>query len=96
MNLNGMTDAELVKALRTESLYRDKATLEIMDYCMEAAGRIEQLSAELARVTEERDAAVGEMASSTNKCDFCRNGLCCKLNGTAGCKFEWREIKEDE
>ena len=28
---------ELIERLRTESLYRDKATLEIMDLCMEAA-----------------------------------------------------------
>ena len=32
-----MADQELIRALRTESLYKDKATLEIMDLCMEAA-----------------------------------------------------------
>ena len=34
---------ELIKKLRTESLYRDKATLEIMDLCMEAATAITDL-----------------------------------------------------
>lgn len=34
---------KLIEKLRTESLYKDKATLEIMDLCMEAADAIEQL-----------------------------------------------------
>ena len=37
---------ELIKKLRTESLYIDKATLEIMDLCMEAATAITDLLAE--------------------------------------------------
>ena len=37
---------ELVKHLRTESLNKDKATLEIMDLCMDAADLIESLQAE--------------------------------------------------
>ena len=33
-----MMDIEkLIEQLRTESLYKDKATLEIMDLCMDAA-----------------------------------------------------------
>ena len=40
-----MGTKELVKALRTESRYKDKATLEIMDYCMAAAETIETLEA---------------------------------------------------
>ena len=37
---------KLIDQLRTESLYKDKATLEIMDLCMEAALALEQLQAE--------------------------------------------------
>ena len=33
----------LIDKLRTESLYKDKATLEIMDLCMEAADAIQYL-----------------------------------------------------
>ena len=56
---------KLIEQLRTESLYADKASLEIMDLCMEAATALstlqaenEKLRAELERVTAERDAAV--------------------------------------
>ena len=38
---------KLIEQLRTESLYKDKATLEIMDLCMEAADAIEKLEIEL-------------------------------------------------
>ena len=48
---------KLIERLRTDSLYADKASLEIMDLCMDAATAIETLRAELARVTAERDAA---------------------------------------
>lgn len=37
---------ELVERLRTESLYKDKATLEIMGLCMDAAADITDLLAE--------------------------------------------------
>lgn len=56
---------ELVDKLRTESLYKDKATLEIMDLCMDAAEAIDILQSELERVKSERDAAmeaIGRMA----------------------------------
>ena len=38
---------EIVKKLRTESLYAHKANLEIMDLCMESASLIESLQAQL-------------------------------------------------
>ena len=54
----------LIERLRTESLYADKASLEIMDLCMDAAAAIatlqaenEKLLAELEQVRRERDAA---------------------------------------
>lgn len=43
-----MNTDEIVRELRTESLYKDKATLEIMDLCMSAANLIESLTARLA------------------------------------------------
>ena len=56
---------KLIEQLRTESLYADKASLEIMDLCMEAATALstlqaenEKLRAELEKVMRERDAAV--------------------------------------
>ena len=35
---------KLIEQLRTESLYKDKATLEIMDLCMEAADKLERIN----------------------------------------------------
>ena len=56
---------KLIERLRTESLYKDKATLEIMDLCMEAADAISklqaentQLLAELERVAQKYETAV--------------------------------------
>ena len=37
---------KLIERLRTESLYADKASLEIMDLCMEAATALSALQAE--------------------------------------------------
>ena len=60
---------KLIERLRTESLYADKASLEIMDLCMEASTALstlqaenENLRAELEQVTAERDAAVRQVA----------------------------------
>ena len=41
-----MDSEKLIERLRTESLYADKASLEIMDLCMEAATAISTLRAE--------------------------------------------------
>lgn len=41
---------KLIEKLRTESLYKDKATLEIMDLCMDAALALEQLRDESERL----------------------------------------------
>ena len=37
---------KLIEQLRTESLYADKASLEIMDLCMDAAAAIEDTGLE--------------------------------------------------
>jgi hypothetical protein len=41
------TEKELVKKLRTESMYRNKCTLQIMDLCLEAAYKIEHQQNEI-------------------------------------------------
>lgn len=60
---------KLIERLRTESLYADKASLEIMDLCMEAAAVLstlqtenKKLRAELEKVMRERDAAQSLLA----------------------------------
>ena len=44
---------KLIERLRTESLYADKASLEIMDLCMEAATALSTLQAENAQLRGE-------------------------------------------
>ena len=44
---------KLIDKLRTESLYKDKATLEIMDLCMDAATALSTLRAENAQLRAE-------------------------------------------
>ena len=71
---------KLKDMLRTESLYKDKATLEIMDLCMEAATALEQLQAENDRLKEivycycdmciDQDGVLW-CQSCDEKCDYC-------------------------
>ena len=68
---------KLIERLRTESLYADKASLEIMDLCMDAAAAIatlqaenEKLRAELEQVIVERDAAVSWAQKYTESIDM--------------------------
>ena len=61
---------ELIERLRTESLYKDKATLEIMDLCMEASDAIAALSEENARLRAENirwDQVAGEQNKAMDK-----------------------------
>ena len=44
---------KLIEQLRTESLYADKASLEIMDLCMEAATALSTLQAENEKLRDE-------------------------------------------
>lgn len=48
-----MNNKELIERLRTKSLYKDKAALEIMDLCMEAADAIATLMEECAQLRAE-------------------------------------------
>ena len=67
---------KLIERLRTESLYKDKATLEIMDLCMEAADALSTLQAELEKVKAERDAAIKDMCGI---CYLCKNAKSYKI-----------------
>ena len=46
---------KLIEQLRTESLYADKASLEIMDLCMEAATALSTLQAENEKLRSEAE-----------------------------------------
>lgn len=48
---------KLIEQLRTESLYADKASLEIMDLCMEAADALSTLQAENEKLRAELEQA---------------------------------------
>ena len=48
---------KLIERLRTDSLYADKASLEIMDLCMDAATAIETLRAENEKLRAELEQA---------------------------------------
>ena len=56
-----MTNNELIQKLRTESLYKDNATLEIMDLCMEAASALEKATERAEKAERERDAAIKDI-----------------------------------
>lgn len=72
---------KLIEQLRTESLYADKASLEIMDLCMDAATALstlqaenEKLRAELESVRAERNAAVEDVAAIIGDVEEIRRG----------------------
>ena len=78
---------KLIERLRTESLYADKAGLEIMDACMDAATALstlqaenEKLRAELEQVKAGRDAAI-EYLREIEWCAGCKH-----FGGLDGCK----------
>lgn len=95
---------KLIDRLSTESLYADKASLEIMELCMEAATALSTLQAEndklrdeLEKVKAERDAAVSDLETvmaygggNLDTCTFCKNGQCYGRGGTKLCNPEWR------
>lgn len=72
-----MDIGKLIERLRTESLYADKASLEIMDLCMEAATALstlqaenEKLRGELEQVKAEKDAAVESIPHECKTCVY--------------------------
>lgn len=64
---------KLIKRLRTESLYADKASLEIMDLCMEAATSLTTLQAE----NEKMRAELEQIPS----CIYYKQGGLCRYGG---------------
>lgn len=99
---------KLIERLRTDSLYADKASLEIMDLCMDAATALstlqaenKKLRAEMEQVKAERDAAIKDIW--VPKWISCKNGENCSfvsaitgMPDCAGCdNWEWRGRKED-
>ena len=50
----------LIERLRAESLYKDKATLEIMDLCMDAAAVLSTLQTENKKLRAELERVKGE------------------------------------
>ena len=82
---------KLIEQLRTESLYKDKATLGIMDLCMEAASALEQLQAENERLKAERDLAIKQLRGY---CHACKNYTPNHNEGPcAGCKHEYFQCR---
>lgn len=70
-----MTNKELIKKLRTESLYKDKATLEIMDLCMEAALALEKATERAEQAERERDAAINDIMRAEAAAEAAENFL---------------------
>ena len=106
-----MMDIEkLIERLRTDSLYADKATLEIMDLCMEAADALstlqaenEKLRAELEQVKRERDAAIESWRGFCAKCawsgkqylsDGKMDDRCKTCRDNNKCNWKWRGPEE--
>ena len=93
---------KLIERLRTDSLYADKATLEIMDLCMEAADALSTLQAENASLRKERDAAVEDVLDAAiTPCSYCKhgpiNGGICDMDNDHHEMFscwEWRGPEE--
>ena len=93
---------KLIERLRTDSLYADKATLEIMDLCIEAADALSTLQAENASLRKERDAAVEDVLDAAiTPCSYCKhgpiNGGICDMDNDNHEMFscwEWRGPEE--
>ena len=67
----------LIEQLRTESLYADKASLEIMDLCMDAATALSTLQAENAQLRAELERV---------KLVRCKD---CKMSRPGGLGYVW-------
>lgn len=87
---------KLIERLRTESLYKDKATLEIMDLCMEAAEALTTLQAELEKVKAEKERFKEYAIDADNTMDSLY-GACGKFCDDTILAFwdEWRGRKEE-
>ena len=70
-----MSVDKLIEGLRTESLYKDKATLEIMDLCMEAADALSTLKIDAVHVTRCENCRFADWAA------WARKYTCGKIQG---------------
>ena len=68
-----MNIEKLIERLRTESLYKDKATLEIMDLCIEAADALSTLQAENEKRQDELEQARAEITRLKHYEDKCHD-----------------------
>ena len=97
---------KLIEQLRTESLYADKASLEIMDLCMDAATALsmlqaenEKLRAELEQVKAERNGAIKDLNDFLSLDELCPiQCKWCKWEGTNcdGKTPEWRGPQKED
>ena len=67
---------KLIERLRTESLYADKASLEIMDLCMEAATALSTLQAENEKLLEQVKRAFDGICEYIDSEGFLRKQFC--------------------
>ena len=89
---------KLIERLRTDSLYADKASLEIMDLCMDAAAALEQVKREKDAAASDLESVMayrGDNGDNLNTCQFCKNGQCYVRGGTKQCLPQWRGQKEE-
>lgn len=98
-----MNIEKLIERLRTESLYKDKATLEIMDLCIEAADALstlqaenEKLRAELEQVKREKDAAVECCRGYCESCAFERDCAKHDMNDAAPTRWYYGDCEDWE
>lgn len=98
----------LIERLRAESLYKDKATLEIMDLCMDAATVLSTLHAENEKIRADLDAAIKQLHGhcpacthytpnhNEGPCRTCKHEYYHLLNNESLDNWEWRgPHKED-
>ena len=81
---------KLIERLRTESLYKDKATLEIMDLCMEAADALSTLQAENEELKEKLYDGEG-----VNLVDYWMQQAKIEENGHRNCQAELEQARTE-
>lgn len=84
---------KLIEKLRTESLCADKASLEIMDLCMEAATAISTLQGE----NEKLRARINDLETQ-HRTEMCESGYDCIELGKLRAELEQmkREVRGNE
>ena len=86
----GMDIEKLIEQLRTESLYADKASLEIMDLCMDAATALSTLQAENESLKEKLYDGEG-----VNLVDYWMQQAKIEENGHRNCQAENEKLRAE-